>query len=57
MTLVIFSNSEYNFLWNVIEESISKIKFKKVFVCDFNNLEKPKGFDQYIPLLDLIIQI
>ena len=48
MSLVIFSNSEYIFLWKVIEESISKIKFKKVFVCDLNNLEKPKGFDQYI---------
>ena len=28
MSLVIFSNSEYIFLWKVIEESISKIKFK-----------------------------
>jgi len=48
MSLVIFSNSEYNFLWPVIEESISKINFKKIFVSDVNEFEKPKGFDKYI---------
>ena len=48
MSLVIFSNSEYSFLWPIIEESMSKINFKKIFVCDVNNLEKPKGFDKYI---------
>jgi hypothetical protein len=53
MCLVIFSNSEYSFLWPIIEENINKIKFNKIklkciFACDVNNLEKPKGFDQYI---------
>lgn len=48
MSLVIFSNSEYSFLWPVIQESISKINLKKIFVCDVNNLDKPKGFDKYI---------
>ena len=48
MSLVIFSNSEYNYLWPVIEESVSKIKLKKIFVCDINQLEKPKYFDEYI---------
>jgi hypothetical protein len=48
MSLIIFSNSEYSFLWPIIEESIIKINFNKIFVCDVNNLEKPKGFDKYI---------
>jgi hypothetical protein len=53
MSLVIFSNSEYSFLWPILEENINKIKSNKnqlkyIFVCDVNNLEKPKGFDQYI---------
>jgi hypothetical protein len=48
MSLVIFSNSEYSFLWPIIEESINKIKFNKIFVCDVNELEKPNGFDKYI---------
>jgi|688.fasta_scaffold260410_3 hypothetical protein len=48
MSLVIFSNSEYSFLWPIIEESVSKINLNKIFVCDVNNLEKPKGFDKYI---------
>jgi hypothetical protein len=48
MSLVIFSNSEYFFLWPIIEECVSQIKFHKIFVCDVNDLEKPKGFDEYI---------
>lgn len=48
MSLVIFSNSEYSFLWPIIEESISQIFFYKIFVCDENDLNKPNGFDQYI---------
>lgn len=49
MSLIIFSNSEYNFLWPLIEETIGKInKINKIFVCDINDLEKPKGFDKYI---------
>jgi len=48
MSLVIFSNSEYSFLWPIIEETISKINLKKIFVCDVNKLDKPKGFDNYI---------
>jgi hypothetical protein len=49
MSLIIFSNSEYNFLWPLIEETIGKInKINKIFVCDVNNLDKPKGFDNYI---------
>lgn len=48
MSLIIFSNSEYSFIWPIIEESISKLNLKKVFVCDINELEKPKGFDKYI---------
>ena len=49
MSLLIFSNSEYNFLWSLIEESVSKInQINKIFVCDVNELEKPKGFDKYI---------
>lgn len=48
MSLVIFSNSEYYFLWPIIEESVSKINFHKIFVSDINDLDKPQGFDQYI---------
>jgi hypothetical protein len=49
MSLIIFSNSEYSFLWPLIEETISKIVFSnKVFVSDKNDLIKPIGFNQYI---------
>ncbi len=48
MSLVIFSNSEYFFLWPIIEESVSQIKFHKIFICNVTDLEKPKGFDKYI---------
>lgn len=48
MSLVIFSNSEYSYLWPIIEESVSKIKIHKIFVSDFNEIEKPKNFQQYI---------
>jgi hypothetical protein len=48
MSLVIFSNSEYSFLWPIIEESVSQIKIHKIFACDVCDKEKPQGFDQYI---------
>lgn len=49
MSLVIFSNSECNYLWPLIEETVEKItKINKIFVCDVLSSEKPKGFDKYI---------
>lgn len=49
MSLIIFSNSEYSYLWPLIEETISKIIFSnKVFVSDYSDIPNPKGFDQYI---------
>ena len=51
MSLVVFSNSAYSYLWPIVEESVGKLKLNKmskIFVCDENDLEKPKGFDQYI---------
>ena len=50
MSLIIFSHSDYYYLWNIIEESISKIKdIELVFVYNSNNdHEKPKGFNKYI---------
>jgi hypothetical protein len=38
MSLIIFSNSEYSFIWPIIEERISKFNIKKVFVSDINEL-------------------
>lgn len=48
MSLLIFSNSEYFFLWPIIEETVSQIKVHKIFVCNETELDKPKGFDKYI---------
>lgn len=50
MNLVVFSHSDYSFLWSVIEDYIKKIpQLNPVFVCNKNNLNnKPEGFCKYI---------
>lgn len=50
MSIVIFSHSDYSYLWNVIEDSIENLQeLNPIFICNLNsNLEKPKGFKNYI---------
>jgi hypothetical protein len=54
MSLVIFSHSEYFYLWNIIEESILNLQdLNPIFISNSNsNLEKPKGFKKYIEYED-----
>jgi hypothetical protein len=59
LTLIIFTNSDYHYLWNVIDDYINKIDstyLKKILCYNDNyssnnssNLEFPKKFDDYIP--------
>jgi hypothetical protein len=47
--LIIFSHSDYSYLWKIIEEYFSKINgIKCVFISNNTTIEKPKGFEQYI---------
>ena len=44
--LIIFSHSDYKYLWNIIEDSISKLQdLNPIFVSNKNSVyDKPKGF-------------
>lgn len=48
--LIIFSHSDYKYLWNIIEDSISKLQdLNPIFVSNKNSVyDKPKGFLKYI---------
>jgi hypothetical protein len=47
--LIIFSNSEYSYLWKIIEETIKPLHLlNPVFISDITDIEKPEGFDKYI---------
>jgi hypothetical protein len=48
--LIIFSHSDYKYLWNIIEDSISKLQdLNPIFVSNKNSVyDKPKGFIKYI---------
>ena len=49
MSLIIFSHTDYSYLWPLIEECIIKIKkLELVFVCNKTDINKPNGFTEYI---------
>jgi hypothetical protein len=54
MSLLIFSHSDYYYLWNIIEDYIADLQeLNPIFICNSNsNLEKPKGFKKYIEYND-----
>ena len=49
MNLIIFSHSDYSYLWEPIEEIVSNLgELNPIFVCNINNITKPRGFHKYI---------
>jgi hypothetical protein len=49
LTLLLFSHSDYESLWNIIEDSIKNLNFlNKIFTCNKTTLQKPKFFEKYI---------
>jgi hypothetical protein len=49
MQLLIFSHSEYNHLWLIIEESVKDLQqLRPIFISDDTSLEKPKHFEKYL---------
>ena len=49
MSLIIFSHSDYYFLWPVIEECIHKLReLNPIFACNKTEMKKPTGFTKYI---------
>ena len=49
INLVIFSHSDYSYLWNIIQDSIENIKeLNPIFISNKTNLDKPTGFIKYI---------
>jgi hypothetical protein len=47
--LTIFSNSEYSYLWPVIEDSIKSLhELKPIFISNSTDIKKPYGFVKYI---------
>jgi hypothetical protein len=53
MSLIIFSHSEYSFLWPIIEETLQKIKHLDLcFACNKTEISKPLGFTKYIEYND-----
>jgi hypothetical protein len=49
MNLLIFTHSDYSYLWPIIEETIEPlIELNPIFISNRTSIEKPKGFVQYI---------
>ena len=49
MNLLIFSHSDYYYLWPIIEETIEPLfKLNPIFISNKTSIEKPIGFTQYI---------
>lgn len=50
ISLLIFSHSDYSYLWPIIEEKIIELfELNPIFISNSNNtIEKPKGFKKYI---------
>jgi len=49
MNLIIFSHSDYSYLWPIIEECIQKLQeLNPIFVCNKTDISKPNGFIKYI---------
>jgi len=48
--LIVFSHSDYKHLWNIIEDSVIKLKdLNPIFISNKNNIyDKPNGFIKYI---------
>ena len=48
--LIVFSHSDYSYLWPIIEDYVVNIsQLNPIFVCNKNNtIDKPKGFCKYI---------
>ncbi len=48
--LIVFSHSDYKHLWNIIEDSVTKLNdLNPIFISNKNNInDKPKGFIKYI---------
>jgi hypothetical protein len=55
MSLIIFSHSDYSFLWPIIEETLEKIPdLNPIFVSNKTGLIKPCGFTKYIEYNDTL---
>jgi hypothetical protein len=55
MNLIIFSHSDYSFLWSLIEDTVQKLhQLNPVFVCNITELQKPGGFIKYIEYNDTL---
>jgi hypothetical protein len=49
MNLIIFSHSDYYFLWPLIEECIQKTpELNPIFACNKTDMIKPSGFTKYL---------
>lgn len=49
MNLLIFSHSDYSYLWPIIEETIEPLfKLNPIFISNKTSIAKPIGFTQYI---------
>jgi hypothetical protein len=49
LQLVIFSHSEYNHLWPIIEDSVKNLQqLHPIFISNDTLLEKPRGFEKYL---------
>lgn len=58
MSLIIFSHTDYSFLWSIIEETFENIenivKLNPIFVSNRTHLIKPKNFTKYIEYNDTL---
>ena len=50
MSLVIFSHTDYSYLWPIIEECMQPLlsALNPIFVCNKTEMSKPTGFVKYI---------
>lgn len=49
LTVLIFSHSDYSYLWPIIEETIAPLgRLTPIFLSNKTALEKPKGFERYL---------
>ena len=49
MSLVIFSHTDYSYLWPIIEECMQPLSaLNPIFVCNKTEMRKPTGFVKYI---------
>lgn len=49
VNLIIYSNSEYSYLWQIIEDTIKPLyDLKPIFISNSTDIKKPDGFVEYI---------